>query len=85
MAATEWVLGLEYPPPPDPRSGGVLPADDPLDNQPLVVQAAWGGPRLWPAHLIAGMTAVQVAQLRLQQSHMSAVDTARWAPNTRAP
>ena len=80
LASTDWVLQLEYPPPADPRSGGVLQKDDELLNQPLVVQAAWGGPRLWPAHMIAGMSAVQLAQLRLMHSQAAAVDAARWAP-----
>ena len=80
LASTDWVLQLQYPPPPDPRSGGALAANDQLLDQPLVVQAAWGGPRLWPAHMVAGMSAVQVAQLRLMHSTTAAVSAARWAP-----
>ena len=80
LASTDWVLQLEYPPPPDPRSCGVVdPASD-LEDQPLVVRAAWGGPRLWPAHMIAGMSAIQVAQLRLLHATSAAVETAWWAP-----
>ena len=79
LTSTAWVLDLEFPPPADPRSSGVLPADDPLDNSPLVIQAAWGGPRLWPAHQIADISSVQRAQTRLMYAHTPAVESAHWA------
>ena len=79
LEATHWVLQLDYPPPPDPRSSGVRREDDPLDDCDLVVQAAWGPPRMWPAHMFAGLSQVQLAQARLQAAHKAAVDTARWA------
>ena len=79
VASTAWVLDLPFPPPPDPRSGGVLAEDDSLDTCELVVQAAWGGPRMWPAHLIAGLSLVHKAQLRLMCANKAAIDLARWA------
>ena len=79
VAATEWVLDLEYPPPADPRSSGAAdPGDDELNEFPLVVQAAWGGPRLWPAHMIAAMSVVQETQLKLMHCQKGPLEQARW-------
>lgn len=86
LAATQWVLSLEYPPPPRPAA----PAEEHREEEdrprrsvgghvtvaqeePLVVQAAWGHPRIWPSHRIHAPSFVRMMALRARAALRAAV------------
>ena len=88
IAATEWVLSLPYPPPPRPAApaGDQWGAQEPVRRssgghvtfaqpEPLVVQAAWGHPRIWPAHVIDAPNFVRMMALRGRAALRRAVPT----------
>ena len=67
VAATEWVLGLPFPP---PAEDSFAPAGSP---EHLAQRAAWGGPELWPAHLAPTPSDLQMRTDRLRGAQAGAV------------
>ena len=81
LRATDWVLDLAYPPPECPWRPEDLrtPAGHPTwwEDQPEIIHAAYGGPRLWEAHGIDAASLAELAQLRLQASMRNALPSGR--------
>ena len=71
VVATNWVLELDFPPPPAPEfdangfimrsSGGHRELPQGSDTE--IMQAAWGGPRLWKPQFIDPCSLTQMLGL----------------------